>query len=705
MLVSAIIPTYNRAHLICRAIESVLVQSYNSIELIIIDDGSTDATEEAVNRYTDNSSITIKYFKKSNGGCASARNKGVELASGDFVAFLDSDDLWMPNALYLMVEALKKNPSADFVYSPVYEVYGDAHDVLSYPAAHGNPDLFRREHFLTSRARACSVMYKRVIFEDLRLNESLKYNEDSDFLQRVAIRYKAAYLDIPTARVFNHVGNKSANRVGIYTALLISSLGILDDFPEFAVSMGEDAVNRIHAIRTELVNQLLIYGDFDSAVSVSEEVRDKLSADVRLSLMIRSSSPIRSKIAAQKVMKRIKYYLEHRKTRKHSMNIMHIFGTYLPMTENWCYRLIKYLPDTQLYIVAEKSENGGVFVLPNSLCLVMPTVEWPMAPHSLIKTGTKLLCLILRKIWMRLVIHFAGRSSIIHAHFSYMGWNYLQLSKSSRVPMVVSFYGYDYENLPNRDPVWRDRYTEMFSKVSMFIAEGGIGRSKLIAMGCPEKKVEVVHLGVETSIIPFYRRIKPPGELRLVQVATFTSKKGHDVTVKAFILAASRCPGITLTLVGKDPEGIRSTLQRTIREAGLDGQVEFIDGIDFAKLHSFLKPFHLFIHPSRYGNKGDSEGGAPVVLLDAQATGMPVLATKHCDIPEEVIHGETGILVEEGDFDSLAAEIERFYWMNEAEYACYCENARRHIEKNYDSVDSGRRLREVYEGVVRVSCN
>lgn len=703
MLVSAIIPTYNRAHLICSAIESVLVQSYHSLELIIIDDGSTDTTEEVVHRYAGNASIALKYLKKSNGGCSSARNKGVELASGELVAFLDSDDQWMPNALYLMVETLEKNPSADFVYSPVYEVYGDSYEVLSYPASAGNPELFSREHFLTTRARPCSIMYRKEIFSGLKLDESLKYNEDSDFLQRVSIKYKAAYLEVPTAKVFNHGGNKSSNRIGIYTALLQSSLGILRDYPEFAVSLGELAEKRILGIKTDLVEQLVFDGDIETALAIAEGVRDKLRADVRLSLLLRSSAPLKILHAAKKMIKKTRNYLERRKIRKCSMNVMHLFGTYLPMTENWCYRLIKHLPDTQLYIVAEKPDNEGVFALSNSLCLIMPTAEWPMAPHPIIKTGAKLVCIFLRKLWMRLLIHFAGKSSIIHAHFSYMGWNYLQLAEMKKVPMVVSFYGYDYENLPNREAVWRGRYDEMFRRVSMFIAEGNAGRNKLIAMGCPEEKVEVVHLGVETSIIPYYRRKKQPGELRLVQVATFTSKKGHDITVNAFILAASRCPGITLTLVGKDPEGIKGTLQRTVREAGLDGQVEFIDGIDFKKLHTFLKPYHLFIHPSMYGKNGDSEGGAPVVLLDAQATGMPVLATTHCDIPEEVIHGETGILVEEGDFKSLAREIERFYRMNEAEYASYCENARRHIEKNYDSVDSGRRLREVYEGIIRVS--
>lgn len=699
MLVSVIIPTFNRANLIGRAIESVLVQSYSLIEIIVIDDGSTDNTKEVVSKYAHEYSTTINYFKKSNGGCASARNKGVTLATGEFIAFLDSDDKWTPNAISLMVETLESS-SADFVYSPVYEVYNDNYEFISYPAAVDEPAQFKYEHYLTNRARSCSVMYRKKIFESVKLDEKLLYNEDSDFLQRVSINYIASYLPIPTAKVFNHANNKSANRVGIYTALLESSLGILRDFPEFAKSMGVNADHRILEIKSNLVEQLIISGSIDKARSLSERMRRDLRFDVRFSLLLRSVIPLKLFLLSQLKNKKVVNFFKRRRIRKSSMNVMQIFGTYLPTTENWCYRLIKLLPNSQIYIVAEKSENEGLFALPNSLCLVMPSVEWPMAPHFLIKNGTKLACKFLRKLWMRGVMHFAGKSAIMHAHFSYMGWNYLHLAEATKTPMVVSFYGYDYEYLPNREPIWGERYAEMFERVAMFIVEGETGKSKLIAMGCPEEKIRVVHLGVETSTIPFYHRAKKPGELRLVQVATFTDKKGHDLSVRAFIIAAHRCPGITLTLVGKDPEGIRGPLQQLVQEVGLGSRVEFIDGITFAKLHHFLKPFHLFIHPSRYGDKRNSEGGAPVVLLDAQATGMPVLSTTHCDIPEEVIHGETGILVAEGDVDSLAAGIERFYWMEGPEYVGYCENARRHIEKNYDSVDSGRRLREVYEGII-----
>jgi colanic acid/amylovoran biosynthesis glycosyltransferase len=154
---------------------------------------------------------------------------------------------------------------------------------------------------------------------------------------------------------------------------------------------------------------------------------------------------------------------------------------------------------------------------------------------------------------------------------------------------------------------------------------------------------------------------------------------------------------MSLTLVGKDPEGLRPHLLQIVSDHGLLGQVEVIDGIDFSRLHAFLNQFHVFIHPSKYGKLRDSEGGAPVVLLDAQATGMPVLSTFHCDIPGVVVNGMTGILVQEDDVVELANAIELFYKMDESDYGSFCERARRHVEENYDAVKCSQRLRDEYQ--------
>jgi colanic acid/amylovoran biosynthesis glycosyltransferase len=158
---------------------------------------------------------------------------------------------------------------------------------------------------------------------------------------------------------------------------------------------------------------------------------------------------------------------------------------------------------------------------------------------------------------------------------------------------------------------------------------------------------------------------------------------------------------MTLTLVGKDPDGIRARLEVFAAEQGLTRHIRFIDSIDYSQLYSFLQGFHVFIHPSRYGKHRDSEGGAPIVLLDAQATGMPVLSTFHCDIPDEVINGETGLLVAEDAVDDLAGAIQRFYEMDEAEYREFGQRARSHVERHYQAPQCSADLKRAYELLLR----
>jgi colanic acid/amylovoran biosynthesis glycosyltransferase len=220
-------------------------------------------------------------------------------------------------------------------------------------------------------------------------------------------------------------------------------------------------------------------------------------------------------------------------------------------------------------------------------------------------------------------------------------------------------------------------------------------------MGCPEHKVKVVHLGVDVAQIPTHQRTKRRSELNLVQIARFTDKKGHDITVKSFAKALRACPHMTLTLVGKDADGIRARLEGFVVEQGLSRHIRFIDSIDYSQLYSFLQDFHVFIHPSRYGKHRDSEGGAPIVLLDAQATGMPVLSTFHCDIPDEVINGQTGILVGEDAVDDLADAIQRFYEMDEPEYRDFGRRARSHVEQHYQAPQCSAELKRAYELLLR----
>ena len=107
-IVSVIIPTYNRADLIRETIDSVLSQTYPEFEILICDDGSTDNTQEIINSYNDS---RIKYLYQKNSGLpAKARNLGLQVAKGSYIAFVDSDDIWLPTKLAKQIQILQKKP-------------------------------------------------------------------------------------------------------------------------------------------------------------------------------------------------------------------------------------------------------------------------------------------------------------------------------------------------------------------------------------------------------------------------------------------------------------------------------------------------------------------------------------------------------------------------------------------------------------------
>jgi colanic acid/amylovoran biosynthesis glycosyltransferase len=158
---------------------------------------------------------------------------------------------------------------------------------------------------------------------------------------------------------------------------------------------------------------------------------------------------------------------------------------------------------------------------------------------------------------------------------------------------------------------------------------------------------------------------------------------------------------MTLTLVGAPAErggaDIQQQLQAMVRAHSAEAHVDIRGPVEFRDLHCLMADFDVFIHPSCYTANRDSEGAGAVALLDAQATGLPVISTLHCDIPENVVHERTGLLTPETDSDALAESIQRFYAMDEAEYRTFAERARAHVVENYRLTDSAQRLRAIYE--------
>lgn len=387
------------------------------------------------------------------------------------------------------------------------------------------------------------------------------------------------------------------------------------------------------------------------------------------------------------------------------LTVVQCHGRYLRQSENWIYRMMVEMPNVRSIIVAREFLKENFY--PNRF----DYLEFPL--RSLRDSGVRIG--LAGRVWNGFVWRLGGavypgyvarmlrgRSvALVHAHFSWTGWQYRALAKRLGVPLVVSFYGCDYECLPTTEPVWHRRYQLLFEQAAGFICEGPHGARVLQGMGCPPKKVRVVRLGVDTQAIPVHVRDKQPGELRLLQVANLSEKKGHIFALKAFIAALEECPNMSFTMVGRGGGGgIRSELELLVQEAGVQDKVKFLDWIDWRAIHEFLRGFHVFIHPSCYSRSRDCEGGAPVVLLDAQATGMPVIATTHCDIPDEVIHGTTGLLSEEKDTQSLTQAVTRFYRMGLVEYQAFAQASRRHVVAHFNIRTNAIALESVYRDLL-----
>lgn len=298
-LVSVVVPTYNRATFLQGALDSLAGQTHPRLEIMVVDDGSTDETAAVVERFRNGSAIRVIYQRQENAGCAAARNLGISTASGEWLLFLDSDDNLEPRAVEaLLTAALDGN--ADFSYAPALEVAPGGMVELNLPVAAGRPLQLSEEHFFDTNVRNGAVLYRSAVVASLGgFDETLRHNEDSHLLQRVAVRHRAAYTDIPAVRVHHHAENKSRDRIGIQRALIESAGLVLREFPEFHDGLGGRADRRIAELRRGLVRELVLQGRFDEG---RREGRGSAALLDRLSMALGSTVPTRMAARARDLM-------------------------------------------------------------------------------------------------------------------------------------------------------------------------------------------------------------------------------------------------------------------------------------------------------------------------------------------------------------------------------------------------------------------
>ena len=248
MKVSVIIPTFNRKKTLGRAIESVRNQSLSPFEILIIDDGSNDGTKEWVKE----SFQDIKYIYQNNQGVSSARNKGIKYAYGDWIAFLDSDDEWLPSKLYEQVKAIGSNPEIKFFHTNEIWIRNEVR--VNQMKKHKKHGGYIFEKCLDiCRVSPSSVLIKKEIFDDIgTFDESLRVCEDYDLWLRITSKYPVVFLDIPLIYKYGgHSGQLSKVNDGIESYRIQS----LEKIIKSGVLNNEQ---KLIAVNT-LINKMKIY--------------------------------------------------------------------------------------------------------------------------------------------------------------------------------------------------------------------------------------------------------------------------------------------------------------------------------------------------------------------------------------------------------------------------------------------------------------
>lgn len=377
------------------------------------------------------------------------------------------------------------------------------------------------------------------------------------------------------------------------------------------------------------------------------------------------------------------------------LKVVHYSPVWLPLTETWLYSQVRHLPASiENHIVCRSVKNLHQFEVPNIHCLKRESPAGYLMHRAMFLLG-----------WREGFAYFdqtvaALRPDLVHSHFGNNGWAVHKAVRRLGIPHVVTFYGQDVSRMPSVNPAWRRRYREMFADQDTFyLCEGHAMAKALAGLGCPPERIRVQHLGVPVETIRYAPRAWTPGSpLKVLIAASFHERKGIPYALEA-LARLSREISLELTVIGDagSSEEKRKILE-VIEQRDLAPVTRMLGFQSHEVFWREAYDNHIFLSPSLTARDGDTEGGAPVAIIELAASGMPIVSSRHCDIPEIVLDGETGWLAAERDTGGILDCLRRC--LNQApDWNAVLAAGRRRIETEYDAAIQGRRLAEIYRAL------
>jgi colanic acid/amylovoran/stewartan biosynthesis glycosyltransferase WcaL/AmsK/CpsK len=382
------------------------------------------------------------------------------------------------------------------------------------------------------------------------------------------------------------------------------------------------------------------------------------------------------------------------------LRVAHSHRIWLPQTETWLYTQLRFLPrDIESHVICQETRNLDQFGLPHIHAMGPasgPRVLWDRYGRRLL--GRPYPAHVLR----------AARSvnaAVLHSHFGPVGWEDLGVARRLALPQLVTFYGVDVNRVPVEHPKWRLRYGELFGAVRRVLCEGPHMAAAISALGCPHDKIQVHHLGVDLAALLYEPRSWRPTEpLRVLLAASFREKKGLTYALQALGRLQAEV-ALEITIIGdagpeEDSRREKTRILEVIAQHGLGPRLRLLGYQPHQVLLREAYRHHVFLSPSVTAGSGDTEGGAPFAIAEMAATGMPVVSTTHCDIPELFPSSLPKLLAPERDVDGLLRHL-RWLVEHPSRWPALSDASRSWIEQQFDVRVQGRRLARIYHELCR----
>jgi colanic acid/amylovoran biosynthesis glycosyltransferase len=285
---------------------------------------------------------------------------------------------------------------------------------------------------------------------------------------------------------------------------------------------------------------------------------------------------------------------------------------------------------------------------------------------------------------------------ILHAHFGPNARRFLFARAQAHAPLVVTFHGYDFSAQPVAHGA--SMYERLFEVADVVTFNCDYARRALERLGCPPEKLALLRVGIDLDAFAFRPRQRVNGRpLRILSVGRLVEKKGYDIALRALATARAELPDVRYDIVGDGP--LAGRLQDVVHRLRLEQVVSLHGARPDREVRRLLDEADLFVLASTTARDGDQEG-TPVSLMEAQASGIPVVSTRHSGIPEVVVDGRSGLVVEEGDPEALAAGIIRLARAPET-WPELGAAGRAHIQSHFDIRLCAEQHLDVYRHALR----